>query len=565
MSLGIVMLVHSALDRAEQVIRHWYAAGCPLVVHVDAAVPEADYRAFAGSLADLRDRLVFAPRFRCEWGSWELVAATQAAAALMLDRFEEADRVFLASGSCLPLRPVAELRAYLEAHPETNFIESATVRDVTWTRGGLGEERFTLRFPFSWKRQRRLFDAHVALQRRLGVRRRMPAGLVPHMGSQWWCLTRQTLQRILNDPDRAAIDRYFRQVWIPDESYFQTMARRWSDRIESRSLTASTFDFLGRPHILYDDHLPLLRRSGCFVARKAWPGAERLYEAFLQADSAPAEPLRLPDPGRIERVFARAAEQRLRGRAGLIMQGRLPAPHLNLPLTAAPYSVFEGVAEVFDGFAPWLARQLAEAGQGAAVHGHLFAPERAEFAGGATGYAGGLSDSATLRDYHAQMFLSNLIWNTRGQRQCFSFGPRDTQAIHWDLAKDPNAVISVISGAWMIPLHRAPMPFARRRAEAARLQRIEAEHLAALRSPWARARVRIWTLAEALEAPEERLQEAIEDTLGGPAPRRALPALADMEGLPDFLQALRNAGMHPQLTGELRAVPAPPARRAERA
>ena len=46
------------------------------------------------------------------------------------------------------------------------------------------------------------------------------------MGSQWWCLTRATLRAILRDPDRPALARYFRGVWIPDESYFQTLARR---------------------------------------------------------------------------------------------------------------------------------------------------------------------------------------------------------------------------------------------------------------------------------------------------------------------------------------------------
>ena len=51
----------------------------------------------------------------------------------------------------------------------------------------------------------------------------MPEGLVPHMGSQWWCLTRQTLSAILQDPERAKYDSYFRKVWIPDESYFQTL------------------------------------------------------------------------------------------------------------------------------------------------------------------------------------------------------------------------------------------------------------------------------------------------------------------------------------------------------
>ncbi|HAR53768.1 MAG TPA: glycosyl transferase, partial [Roseovarius nubinhibens] len=278
MSVGIIMLVHTALGRAEQVARHWAASDCPIVIHVDRSVPAKTYSAFVEALSDV-PKLRFCKRHRCEWGTWGLVAASQSASRVMLQEFSEVRHVYLASGSCLPLRPVQELLDYLAARPQTDFIESATTSDVPWTIGGLDEERFTLRFPFSWRKHRYLFDKYVQFQRKIGFRRRIPNGLVPHMGSQWWCLTRQTLSAILEDPERERYDRYFKRVWIPDESYFQTLARQYSRQIESRSLTLSKFDYQGKPHIFYDDHLQLLRRSDCFVARKIWPHANKLYEA----------------------------------------------------------------------------------------------------------------------------------------------------------------------------------------------------------------------------------------------------------------------------------------------
>ena len=97
---------------------------------------------------------------------------------------------------CLPLRPVAELRAFLGRYPDADFIESVNVSDVGWTVGGLNEERFTLHFPFSFRKNRKLFDRYVQLQRRLGVKRRLPQGVAPHIGSQWWCLTARTLRAV---------------------------------------------------------------------------------------------------------------------------------------------------------------------------------------------------------------------------------------------------------------------------------------------------------------------------------------------------------------------------------
>ncbi|WP_170545789.1 DUF5927 domain-containing protein [Ruegeria arenilitoris] len=542
--LGVVMLVHTALHRAEQVARHWTAAGCPVVIHVDRKVPVRIYSEFVTSCAD--DPLIrFSDRHVCEWGGWGIVAASQSAAELMLNVFPDVHHVYLSSGACLPLRPVEELIDYLADRPRVDFIESATTADVSWTIGGLDQERFTLRFPFSWRKNRKLFDAYVKLQRATGLRRKIPDGLVPHMGSQWWCLTRQTLSAILQDPRRQTYDRYFRRVWIPDESYFQTLARLYSTHIESRSLTLSKFDYQGRPHIFYDDHLQLLRRSDCFVARKIWPNADRLYQSFLTDQNSAMRPAE-PNPGKIDRVFSKAVERRTRGRDGLYMQSRFPRHGSENGLTSFPYSVFQGFAELFEGFEPWLAETT-----GARVHGHLFGPERAEFAGGATITNGALSDCAVLRDYNPTAFVSNLIWNTRGERQCFQFGPADTQQINWFLARDRNAQISVITGAWAIPLFRSNKNFADIRNEAARLQQIETKQLEVLNSVWTKARVRTWSLAEFVESPMEPLQTVIAEI--GPSRASHLteaPLMVDLSGFGKFLQNLKNQGMHPYLMGD---------------
>ena len=548
MSVGIVMLVHTALDRAEQAARHWALGGCPVVIHVDAAVPRKTFNAFSEALRDV-SLVKFCKRFRCEWGSWGIVAASQAASEALLADFSGVRHVYLASGSCLPLRPVEELINYLADRPRTDFIESATTADVPWTVGGLDQERFTMRFPFSWKRQRRLFDKYVELQRTLNIKRRIPKGLVPHMGSQWWCLTRQTLTAILQGPDRKEYDDYFRRVWIPDESYFQTLARQFAIKIESRSLTLSKFDFQGKPHIFYDDHLQLLRRSDCFVARKIWPHANRLYEVFL-TDPAGAMKRTEPNPGKIDRIFAKAVERRTRGRPGLYMQSRFPNEGWENGVTAAPYSVFQGFTQIFENFELWLAKAT-----GAQVHGHLFHPDVVEFADGQTTLNGALGNSAKARDFDPNAFLANLIWNTRGERQCFQFGPADNQDVTRRIARDPNAQVSVISGAWAVPLFRSNMDFFDIRKEAARMQQIENDHLDTLRSPFAKARIRIWTMAEFIEAPMEPLQ-GILDEIGQKTTRRLaeVPKMTDLTGFGQFLQNLKNQGMHPYLMGDFPVV-----------
>ena len=544
MTVGIVMLVHTALDRAEQVARHWAASGCPVVIHVDKKVSRDTFRDFVSVVSDV-PHIQFCDRHHCEWGTWGIVAASQTAAQQLLSEFAEVRHVYLASGSCLPLRPVQELIDYLAERPHTDFIESATTEDVPWTVGGLDAERFTLSFPFAWKKNRFLFDRWVDFQRRFNLKRTIPNRIVPHMGSQWWCLSRQTLSAVLEDPQRPVYDQYFSRVWIPDESYFQTLVRIYSRHVESRSLTLSKFDFQGKPHIFYDDHLQLLRRSDCFVARKIWPHAERLYSAFL-TDPEGAMRKTEPAPGKIDRIFAKAVDRRTRGRAGLYMQSRFPNEGWENGVTSAPYSVFQGFYDLFEDFPTWLTRS-----SGARVHGHLFAKDRVEYQGGQSVFNGAMPDSAKLRDYAPKAFVTNLIWNTRGEHQCFQFGPRDVQTAARHMANDPNARISVITGAWAVELFQSNRNFSVLRKEAAQFQKIEGEYLDVLRSPYTKAKVRIWTMADFVEAPMEPLQTIIDEI--GPKPLRRLteaPKMHDLTGFGQFLQNLKNQGMHPYLMGD---------------
>jgi len=545
MGVGFIMLVHQDLDRAAQVAGYWAQNDCPVVIHADTRTNALEYAQFQRSLAQFSN-VRFANRHACDWGKFSIVHATQDAAELLLRDFADVSHVFLASGSCLPLRPVAELTQYLAERADTDFIESVTTDEVVWTVGGLDRERFTLRFPFSWKRRRWFFDRYVEMQRALGFTRRVPRGIEPHLGSQWWCLTRATLTAILTDRDRRQYDRYFRKVWIPDEAYFQTLVRRFSSNIESRSLTLARFDYQGKPHIFYDDHIQLLQRSDCFVARKIWPRANKLYRRFLADEFKPLAQVE-SNPRKLDRIFAKAIEQRTRGRSGLKMQSRFPRGEAwQLQKTCAPYSVYQGFSDLFINFETWLEKRT-----GTRIHGHLFDKIAVRFSGNAEVYNGCLSNSAKLRDYNAEAFMTNLIWSTQGEHQSFQFGPADVQKITAFMASDQNASIHVISGAWAVPLFNSNFDFDRIRRIAARYQTIELAFISTLKLRDTRARFKIWTLAEFVENPMPILQSII-DSLDPGSYRRLteVPKMADLSGFGQFVQRLKNEGMNPHSVGD---------------
>jgi hypothetical protein len=368
---------------------------------------------------------------------------------------------------------------------------------------------------------------------------------MPHIGSQWWCLTRETLTQILNNPNRKATDRFFRRSWIPDETYFQTLSRHFARHLESRSLTLTKFDYRGRPHVFYDDHLRLLQSSNCFVVRKIWPRADTLFDTFLRPSNDPPNTSE-PRPDKINRLLAKASERRLKGRQGLAMQSRYPSPRAVRSQTAGHYAVFVGFSDLFEGFQPWLGQALDTT-----AHGHLFAPSRVEFANNATVYKGAMTDSAQIRDYNCGCFLRNLMWNSRGMHQSFHYGPFDTPKAYLSFINDPHATVVAISGAWLLRYFHSGADLSEMREDISETQKIERLHLKAFEDNTSKAQVKVWTLADFLTDRVDNMRAALDLVQPGAGQAmRSMPNLVDLTGFGAFLDQLKNQGLHQKPVGD---------------
>jgi len=535
MSIGIALLVHNNLNRAEALVRALHVAGCNVAIHVDAKVEEQEYNKFYQSLIGL-DSVVFSPRTCCDWGRFSLVEAQIITTETLLNAFEDVSHAVLISGACLPNRPLSELISFLNQHPDTDFIESVMVGGMNWIKGGLEAERFSLYFPLSFVKHRRRFDALVWLQRKLRVRRKLPNGLTPHIGSQWWALTRATLEAILNDPMRAEYDRFFKHSWIPDESYFQSLARKHSRTLKSRSLTFARFDFRGKPMVFYDDHARFIEHLDSFFVRKVWYGADRLYATLLDVKRKPAP--RNPDMAvAFQATIDRAESRWLKGREGLFMQGR--APRLIDLNTATTYTVLSGFDRVFSGLSPWLQQQT-----GIVLHEHMWSKDKNKFAQAGHILKRNMASSRRIRDNNAEGFLLNFVWNHADDDPIFNFDPNTSPSLAKFISKDKNARVYHIRSAWLLDLLREDnRNIADLREMVPKLALKEQAQLAALTG--GKAEVRIISLDEIFSQPGA----VLEDLLLALRPRlansnRDLPAFLPYNGLGDYIEFLQDSGLN---------------------
>lgn len=535
MTPAIAILANENLDRVAQVVRFLSDVGLKVCIHVDLCVPAESFNKFKSSLSNCPD-ILWAKRFECEWGHFSLVEATLNMSAEILAQWPDAGHVMLLSGDSLPTRSPSEFIAYLQKNLDVDFIESVAIGDNNWITGGLGIERFTLSFPFSWKKQRRLFDLWVEVQRKLRIRRRIPNGLRPHIGSQWWCLSRQTLEAILNDPVKPQNDAYFRKCWIPDESYFQTLARNHARKIESRSLLFSRFDHQGKPTVFYDDHADFLGTIDAFFARKIWAGAAGLYQRLLNplpetlTNGATSTP-------NFEHIDT-AANRRKTGRSGLYMHGRAPSQwYEEYSPTATPYHVFTGFTAVFPNFNDW-----QNTHSGVQPHGRLFAKSSVQFVNDALIGAGGVSNSAAIRDLAPESFLCNLVWSTREGGVKFHYEICDQPKIGKLLLADPHANLYFIRHGWMLELlNRNIKNNEYLRINATTMINRERNFILSLEQSKTMCTHNVWTLGEVLSNP----QPALSATLGGASLQTplALPEMTDAARLSDFARDLKNIGV----------------------
>jgi tetratricopeptide (TPR) repeat protein len=300
MKLGFIILAHNQPDAVRRLVDVLAGAGHQVVIHFDTSAP-ADQQQTVRSLEQAYTGIVrVVSQVHCVWGEWSLVEAVLVALREFERMPEKPDYIHLMSGADFPIRPIADLQEFLRRHPDKDFIECCDVTQRRWVKGGLSMERFRFFFPVNFRTSRKTFDRIVRWHRKLHIRRKIPLGMTPHMGSQWWTLRWSTCAGILEFLRKnPRVISYFRSTWIPDESFFQTVLAHLIPRREIADLQLILHHLTptGRPYVVYPDHLPLVRKLPHFFVRKVAPSALDGIEALARTRRSP-----IPRPPQLARV-----------------------------------------------------------------------------------------------------------------------------------------------------------------------------------------------------------------------------------------------------------------------
>lgn len=256
------------------------ATGDYVSIHFDASAPAAAFAEIEAGVKGNPNIVVTRKRVKCGWGEWSLVRATLNAIEAAVDAFPRATHFYMVSGDCRPVKSALHAHDFLDAR-NVDYIESFDFYTSDWIKTGMKEDRLVYRHYFNERGNKGIFYFSMNLQKRLRLERKVPADIDVMIGSQWWCLRRDTIEKLLAFcARRKDVLRFFSTTWIPDETFFQTLVRHLIPRseIDGRTLTFLMFTDYGMPATFYNDHYDLLISQDFLFARKISPEAADLKD-----------------------------------------------------------------------------------------------------------------------------------------------------------------------------------------------------------------------------------------------------------------------------------------------
>lgn len=263
MKIAYLLLVHEYPNNVKNLILQLLQdSEAYIYVHVDKTADFQQYK-----VTDLRVKYL-RQRYRITWGGWNMVQAT-------LDLISEAKQrspqyYCLLSGRDVVVRSPQQWNHRLtETYPQS-FLDGDSVVD-RWTEKGL--DRVQYHFFYCFKNKKLAYRQNRIVRwwgHHLKLTRKMPDGLIPYCGSQWWTISDKHMSFILEYIQRhPEYVRFYKTVGIPDEQFFHTILLNDSlkeEQINSSQTYVQMIRGVVRTFTVAD--MPELLKSGYFFARK---------------------------------------------------------------------------------------------------------------------------------------------------------------------------------------------------------------------------------------------------------------------------------------------------------
>ena len=234
-------------------------------------------------------------RVSCKWGDFSLVQATLNGLNEILSEHPSNQKAYivLLSGQHYPIKSVRYIYEFFQYHYGKVFMESSPLPKFDWFEGGLDRinkyhffekeryrsfvlEKFKGIHSLNGLNNKKTRDYILSHYEKYSVERIFPQHIIPHGGSQWWCLPIESARGIVDYVEKhPEYSEYHKETFAPDEIFFHSLLYGCSDcyngaRVVDKSLTFTDWGYGNSPSpkVLNLTHFESLEQSNKLFARK---------------------------------------------------------------------------------------------------------------------------------------------------------------------------------------------------------------------------------------------------------------------------------------------------------
>jgi len=285
MKLAFLIAAHAYPELLARLVKRLESPSTSIHIHIDR---RADFdfirRVFA---AQNIQNVNWVSRRRCRWGTSDQIKVALLLLSSALKADPEAKMFLLISGQDYPLKTPGEMIARLDQKKNCSFIAYTPLPYSRWSGNG-GLHRLThyhffvgVRH-FEYPDERKYLTGlrrflNLVLTPLLSKSRPLPPNLVFYGGDQWWNLSRETAEKVLEylkkNPSYLSL---FRHTYLVDEIFFQTLIMELNALpLDNDSLRCIFWDRDGNqsPAVVEMTDFDEIQRSGALFTRKVHPKA----------------------------------------------------------------------------------------------------------------------------------------------------------------------------------------------------------------------------------------------------------------------------------------------------
>jgi core-2/I-Branching enzyme len=278
MKIAYLMLLHKDPVLFKRTVPILSSENCEFFVHIDR---KSDIRQF--SVINGYNIRFCEPRLPVYWSEFSQIEATMLLIQQALDCAVHYDYFVFLQGSTFPLRSGEYIESFLQENREWQFMNLVKMPAPGYPLSKINVLRYTSDKPVRRFAMRAL--AKLGLAER-DYRRYLPK-LDPYAGHACWAMSRDACQYVLEFAfSNPHVEAYFRDTFVPEESFFQTILGNspFARRIRKLFVYADWPTPGAHPAMLDDKHLRFFEAHEKVWIDDEWGSGEMLFARKFSDD-----------------------------------------------------------------------------------------------------------------------------------------------------------------------------------------------------------------------------------------------------------------------------------------